>query len=96
MDNKLMTNLIKGSQTAFYDKTIESASMYRPQFLSNDAHSGRKVLSTIEGDLSTCEEFIISVAFITMSGLTPLLQTLKELQIAGKKGKVLTTDYLYQ
>lgn len=94
MDNKLMTNLIKGSQTAFYDKTIESASMYRPQFLSNDAHSGRKVLSTIEGDLSTCEEFIISVAFITMSGLTPLLQTLKELQIAGKKGKVLTTDYL--
>lgn len=41
-----------------------------------------------------CEEFSISVAFITMSGITPLLQTLKELENKGVKGRILTTDYL--
>ncbi len=41
-----------------------------------------------------CEEFDISVAFITMSGITPLLQTLKELEERNIKGRILTTDYL--
>lgn len=36
----------------------------------------------------------ISVAFITMSGITPLLQTLKELEKRGIPGRILTTDYL--
>ena len=41
-----------------------------------------------------CEEFAISVAFITMGGITPLLQTLRELEQRGIPGKILTTDYL--
>lgn len=32
--------------------------------------------------------------FITMSGITPLLQTLKELEKRGIPGRILTTDYL--
>lgn len=41
----------------------------------------------------SCKEFFISVAFITMGGITPLLQTLKELERRGIPGKILTTDY---
>ena len=41
----------------------------------------------------SCDEFFISVAFITMGGITPLLQTLKELERRGIPGKILTTDY---
>ena len=42
----------------------------------------------------SCEEFAISVAFITMGGITPLLQTFRELEQRGIPGKILTTDYL--
>ena len=62
--------------------------------MSNNYKEGRKVISSIEDELSACEEFFISVAFITMSGITPLLQTLKELEQKGIPGKILTTDYL--
>ena len=42
----------------------------------------------------TCDRFQISVAFITMSGITPLLQTLKELEKRNIPGEILTTNYL--
>lgn len=41
-----------------------------------------------------CDGFQISVAFITMNGITPLLQTLKELEKRNIKGEILTTNYL--
>lgn len=41
-----------------------------------------------------CDGFQISVAFITMSGITPLLQTLRELEKRNIKGEILTTNYL--
>ncbi len=41
-----------------------------------------------------CDSFAISVAFITRGGITPLLQTLKELERKGVHGRILTTDYL--
>ena len=53
-----------------------------------------QVLSTIKNELIECDEFYISVAFITDSGITPLLQDLKELEEKGVKGKIITTDYL--
>ena len=68
-----------GFETAYIDGSVVSSSMYRPQFVSNNHKEGKKVLSSIEDELLTCDGFQISVAFITMSGITPLLQTLKEL-----------------
>ena len=87
-------NIQSGLSTAFLDKNISSNVLYRPQFISNDYKNGRKVLSTIEDELLHCDSFLISVAFITMGGLTPLLQTLRTLEDKGIKGKILTTDYL--
>ena len=87
-------NIQSGLSTAFIDKNISSNVLYRPQFISNDYKNGRKVLSTIEDELLHCDSFLISVAFITMGGITPLLQTLRTLEDKGIHGKILTTDYL--
>lgn len=73
---------------------IQNREKNTAEFISNDYTKGRKVLSTIEEELLHCDSFVISVAFITMSGITPLLQTLKELEEKNISGKILTTDYL--
>ena len=86
--------LNKGFATAFIDHSLNSNLAYRPEFISNNYRQGRKVLVSIEEELARCEEFCISVAFITKSGLTPLLQILKELENKNIPGKILTTDYL--
>ena len=81
-------------ETAFIDKSINSNSFYQPEFLSNNYEQGRKVLVSLEKELLNCDEFSISVAFITRSGIEPLLLTLKELEKKNIKGRILTTDYL--
>ena len=55
---------------------------------------GRNVLSAIEDGLRSCDEFLISVAFITPEGLLTLKPILKELEERGVRGRILTTDYL--
>lgn len=52
------------------------------------------MFSSIEDELLACDSFQISVAFITMNGITPLLQTLKELEKKNIEGEILTTNYL--
>lgn len=86
--------LRQGLDAAFIDYNTSSNLAYKPQFVSNDYKEGKKVLSSLEDELLSCDEFTISVAFITMGGITPLLQTLKELEKRGIRGRILTTDYL--
>lgn len=86
--------LHNGFETAYIDGSIASNLAYKPKFISNNYKQGKKVLSFIEDELLLCDKFQISVAFITMSGITPLLQTLKELEKKGIKGEILTTNYL--
>lgn len=93
-NNIYLDEIKQGMKTAYIDHAIPSTLAYRPQFVSNDYHEGRKVLSFIEDELHTCDSFKISVAFITMSGIAPLLQTLYELEQAGIPGEILTTNYL--
>ena len=89
-----ITTLQTAIQTAYLDHTINSSLAYRPEFISNNYKLGKKVLVSIEEELQRCEEFCISVAFITESGITPLLQTLKDLEQRNIPGKILTTNYL--
>ena len=49
-------------------------------FIYNNHLEAKKVLSILEKELELCDEFIFSVAFISESGLTSLLQTLKNLE----------------
>ena len=94
LHNDKITTLQTAIQTAYLDHTINSNLAYRPEFISNNYKLGKKVLVSIEEELQRCEEFCISVAFITKSGITPLLQTLKDLEQKNIPGKILTTNYL--
>ncbi|MDD6646329.1 MAG: DEAD/DEAH box helicase [Firmicutes bacterium] len=84
----------EGFETAFVDGNLASNAEYRSSFVSNKPQYGKKVISSIEDELLRCEEFQISVAFVTMGGITPLLLALKELEKKGVPGKILTTNYL--
>ena len=94
MNETILEDMKQGMETAFINSTVSSTLVYRPQFISNDYHEGRKVLSSIEEELHACDSFKISVAFITMSGIAPLLETLYELEQANIPGEILTTNYL--
>ena len=65
-----------------------------PEFLHNDPEKDIKVLNALQDELQSCREFAISVAFITDSGIAPLLLTLEDLEKRGIPGRILTTDYL--
>lgn len=84
----------EGARTAFIDSGFNSNVAYRPQFVFNNNKEGKKVLSTIEDELMVCDCFQISVAFITMGGIAPLLLTLKRLEKKNIPGQILTTNYL--
>lgn len=94
MPQDKLFDLRSGFETAFIDSTYSSNLAFKPQFVSNNYKEGKKVLSSIEDELLACEQFQISVAFITMGGIAPLLMTLKELEKKGIKGEILTTNYL--
>lgn len=94
VSNIYFSELQNGLTTAYIDSTYNSTLAFRPEFISNDYKQGKKVLTAIEHEISNCEEFCISVAFITEGGIKPLLQIFKELEVKGIPGKILTTDYL--
>lgn len=87
-------NILNSISTSLIDSNIESIDGLRPKILVNDFKKGSKVLTSVSKQLENCDEFIFSVAFVTMSGVTLMLDTLKDLESRGIKGKILTTDYL--
>ena len=94
MKEEKLQEIRAGFETAYINGNVASNLAYQPDFVSNNPNEGKKVLSSIEDELLRCDKFQISVAFITMGGITPLLQTLKELEQKGIPGEILTTNYL--
>lgn len=87
MEEKLLESI----KTSLIDINIKSDELYEHKFLNNQEE---KIISDIRRELISCDEFIISVAFITESGLSLILEELKILEKRGVKGKILTGDYL--
>ena len=94
MDANVIKELQSGLSAAYINGSVAVNLAYKPAFVSNNPEEGKKVISSVEDELLRCDEFQISVAFITMGGVTPLLQTLKELEEKGVKVQILTTNYL--
>ena len=94
MDVNVINELQNGLSAAYINGSVAANLAYKPAFVSNNPEEGKKVISSVEDELLRCDEFQISVAFITMGGVTPLLQTLKELEKKSIKGQILTTNYL--
>ena len=80
MNENIINKLQNGLSVAYINGSVAANLAYKPAFVSNNPEEGNKVISTIEDELLRCDQFQISVAFITMEGVEPLLQTLKELE----------------
>lgn len=94
MDANVINELKSGLNAAYINGSVAANLAYKPAFVSNNPEDGKKVISSVEDELLRCDQFQISVAFITMGGVTPFLQTLKGLEEKGIKGQILTTNYL--
>ena len=69
--------LINSLKSGFIDRSIISNTEYLPEILINEPTAGKKVLSTIDKELRSCQEFWISVAFVTTSGVATIINTLQ-------------------
>lgn len=83
--------LLNSFRTSLLNENIESNLNYQHKLLSN---KNEKIISALRRELEECDEFIISVAFITESGVTMILEQLRSLNERGVKGQILTGDYL--
>ena len=79
--------------TGFIDSNSVSLVEYQPRLIINDSKRGRKVLTCLIEELRKCDVFLFSVAFITNSGVAALINTLKELEGKGIKGKIIASQY---
>ncbi|ABM04395.1 type III restriction enzyme, res subunit [Psychromonas ingrahamii 37] len=90
----VLDGLSKSLKTGFIDKDSISEMLYQPTLLVNKKTPPQKVLSTILDELHYCDEFYISVAFVTTSGVATLMNILQDLEEKGVKGKVVVSQYL--
>ncbi|WP_396194642.1 DUF3427 domain-containing protein [Flavobacterium sp.] len=90
-------HLLQSFNTGFIDRRIHSNNEYLPQLLTNDKLQGKKVLTSILKELRELkkdDEFWFSVAFVTTSGVSTLINTLIDLENRSIKGKILVSQYL--
>jgi superfamily II DNA or RNA helicase/HKD family nuclease len=90
----LIQSFNQSLQTGFVDKAILSNLDYQPELLFNQKNPPKKVLSTILHELEYCNQFFISVAFVTTSGVAAIINKLKELDDREINGKILVSQYL--
>lgn len=84
------TNTLKSS---FIDSSTESDHRYAPRIISNGRQPGLDVLSVIKSEISECDSFDFSVAFVTSSGIQVLVQILNKLCARGVSGRILTSTF---
>lgn len=92
--DELLKNFNNSLQTGYVDKSFLSDTLYQPKLLVNQKSPPKKVLSTILHELENCNQFYISVAFVTTSGVATIINTLRELEIREIKGEILVSQYL--
>ncbi len=92
--DELIQSFNNSLQTGYVDKSILSNLAYQPELLVNQKNPPKKVLSTILHELENCNQFYISVAFVTTSGVASIINKLKELDDRGIKGEMLVSQYL--
>ena len=85
--------LKKGIEHGFIDSKSEASVDYIPRLLTNEPEKGNKVLFEVKKELAKCVEFKFCVAFLTMSGLAVLINTLNNLKNKGVKGTIIVSKY---
>lgn len=94
MNEEIKLDIAKASYTSFVDKNYICNDTFKASIIDNDQARG-SLSNELEKNFNSCSSFIFSVAFINQSGLEVILQPLKDAIDSGKKGRILTTDYLF-
>jgi superfamily II DNA or RNA helicase/HKD family nuclease len=92
--DKLIQIFNSSLQTGYIDKNVLSDAAFQPELLVNQKNPPKKVLSTILHELENCNQFYISVAFVTTSGVATIINKLKELENRKITGQILVSQYL--
>lgn len=87
-------DLLASLKTCMVSKALPSNTALMPSLLVNDYHKEKKILSTLQEELSNCCSFAFSVAFINNEGLAAIKLQLAALAEKGICGRILTTNYL--
>ncbi|CAM2896061.1 phospholipase D-like domain-containing protein [Erysipelothrix tonsillarum] len=91
-----LTELLKGSlETSYVDNKLLSNEKLLTDLLINDYRRGEKVLTTIQNELLTCDEFMMTVAFVTEGGLSILANQLLHCIENNIRGRIITSSYLF-
>jgi len=83
--------LKNGIYRGFIDHTVDASEHYSPKLLTNG--NNEKILTTIQSELSECDEFMFSVAFITSGGVSVLKEELKNLNKRNVRGRIVASQY---
>lgn len=84
---------INSLKTGFVDKNITSKKEFHPEVITNNIEKGIKFLTSIKNEMNTCEEFILSAAFLTTGGVASLHNLFEELERKKVTGKILVSQY---
>ena len=88
----LIDDLTQSLHKGFIDRSLVHQGHHVPKLVLNNREEN--VLATLIDELEKCQSFMISVAFITPSGLQSLKSHLLDMAQRGVKGKILTSNYL--
>ena len=88
------SNLLDGIISGLIEDDPNVSPQYQPKLILNDYLKGTKTLEYITNNISSCESFILAVAFVTRSGVACIHQTLKEFGARGGNGTILISTYL--
>ena len=89
----MSSNIENGIINGFIDSNKEANIEYIPTLLTNEPEEGMKVFCDVVKELNKCVEFKFSVAFLTLSGLQLMYNTLNKLRDNGIKGTIVVSQY---
>lgn len=94
MESIKTDRLLNSLKRGFISSKVVSDNHLMPSLLVNDQQKDKRILSALTEELSNCEAFDFSVAFINDTGIASILGKLGYLEEHNIKGRILTTNYL--
>jgi superfamily II DNA or RNA helicase len=79
----------------FLDSGKNQKGFLSPRLITNNLQSNDLMKNVLRASLSTCDEYFINVAFVTVSGLAQIRGVLVELDERNIKGKIVVSSYQY-
>ncbi|MFT4185972.1 MAG: DUF3427 domain-containing protein [Micrococcaceae bacterium] len=93
MEHSTHHSILSGFQATMIDQAKERGNeLLTPDFIDSKSST---IFNEIDKQITACNHFKISVAFITLSGVQTILGRLSELKNKNITGQILTCNYLY-